>query len=168
MKGNHRRLLPAAACPLPFAELSAAGSVFVGLSVTSAVIDRIQSGASKTELMSTWKFGCPADPTQARTAAAASMMPACLSLCGLALAGCWACSFELPSPVPFPLFPLQFMSECGWQLQLATDRARQAAALGLDPALCSFPAGGAFFAEAGGSDKGASLFLVATNRANAA
>jgi hypothetical protein len=157
--------------------------VFVGLSVTRAVIDRIQSGAAKTELMSTWKFGCPADPTQvgaaaASTAAAAASAASKITRLGL---GCgsggarpllgfrWSRSrlVTCAASVLLPSLILQFLRECGWQLQLATDRARQAAALGLDPALCSFPAGGAFFAEAGGSDKGASLFLVATSGAGA-
>lgn len=62
---------------------------------------------------------------------------------------------------PLPRRPapsLQFLAACGWQLQLATDRLRQAAALGLDPELCAFPTkGGASEAEGG-----TSLFMVAT------
>lgn len=101
------------------AELSEEGSVFIGLSVTLAVIDRLRargkgSGVASS-LMDQWVFGCPEDPTQ-------------------------------------------FLAACGWQLQLATDRLRQAAALGLDPELCAFPTkGGASEAEGG-----TSLFMVAT------
>jgi hypothetical protein len=48
---------------MPRAELSVEGSAFVGISVTQAVIDRINAKGSASELMGTWKFGCPPDPT---------------------------------------------------------------------------------------------------------
>ncbi len=43
--------------------------MFIGLSVTSAVIERIRArGPSKgaASLMDTWVFGCPPDPTEVR------------------------------------------------------------------------------------------------------
>jgi O-methyltransferase involved in polyketide biosynthesis len=49
------------------ADSSAEGSAFIGLSVTSAVIDRIRArGPSKgaASLMDTWVFGCPPNPTE--------------------------------------------------------------------------------------------------------
>lgn len=49
------------------ARLSPDGSVFVGLSVTQAVIDRIRTRgpvAGGSGLMETWQFGCPPDPTE--------------------------------------------------------------------------------------------------------
>ncbi|KAI3429344.1 hypothetical protein D9Q98_005439 [Chlorella vulgaris] len=104
------------------AELSVEGSAFVGISVTQAVIDRINAKGSASELMGTWKFGCPPDPTA-------------------------------------------LFAECGWKLQQATDRARQAAALGLNPELCSFPTSAA--AE-GGTSRGTSLFMTATPSVTAA
>ena len=56
----------------------------------------------------------------------------------------------------------QFLAECGWQLRLASDRAQQAAALGLDPTLCAFlPAGG----SEGEAKQAASLFIAATPNA---
>ncbi|PSC68451.1 general transcription factor IIH subunit 2 [Micractinium conductrix] len=82
------------------AELSPEGSVFVGVSVTEGVIKRIRerqaSGERTSDLMSTWQFGCPPDPTE-------------------------------------------FLAACGWRLQLASTRAQQAAALGLNLEMCSFP-----------------------------
>lgn len=82
----------------------------------------------------------------------------------------------LHSLLPACLHP-QFLAQCGWQLQLATDRARQAAALGLAPELCNFPPftserggaattnGSAANGEASKQGEVASLFIAATPQA---
>ncbi|GAB4822266.1 hypothetical protein N2152v2_009312 [Parachlorella kessleri] len=43
---------------------SAPGSLLVAMSVTDAVIADIERNGSSSELIRTWKFGCPADPRQ--------------------------------------------------------------------------------------------------------
>lgn len=48
--------------------------MFVGLSVTQAVIDRIRARPPAGNLMDTWVFGCPPDPTQARSPLAADCL----------------------------------------------------------------------------------------------
>lgn len=49
---------------MEMAGASAPGSMLVTVSVTEAVIDGIQQRGSGSELLGTWKFGCPADPAQ--------------------------------------------------------------------------------------------------------
>lgn len=44
------------------AGLSAPGSALLTVSVTEAVIESIKAKGTTSELMSTWTFGCPADP----------------------------------------------------------------------------------------------------------
>ena len=134
-------------CPFSAAELSAPGSAFLAVSVTEEVIADIQSKkvGRGSELMGTWKFGTPADPTQVR-------LPPCLGseqICGNVLVGSEDVreSAEvngeqrpqhLAPILLLPLLRLQFLASNGWRVDLVTDRARIAAALDLDPALLAF------------------------------
>lgn len=70
----------------------------------------------------------------------------------------------LAASAPSPL--LQFLAKNGWQLQLQTDRAKQAAALGIDPELCAFGSSGSTNGSTEGRADG-SLFLVCTPAAAA-
>ncbi|KAL4434648.1 hypothetical protein ABPG77_002771 [Micractinium sp. CCAP 211/92] len=62
--------------------------------------------------------------------------------------------------------PTEFLAKNGWQLQLQTDRAKQAAALGIDPELCAFGPSGSTNGSTEGRADG-SLFLVCTPAAAA-
>lgn len=62
--------------------------------------------------------------------------------------------------------PAEFLASNGWQLQLQTDRAQQAAALGIDSELCAFGPAGSTNGSAEGRADG-SLFLVCTPAAAA-
>ncbi|KAL4447524.1 hypothetical protein ABPG75_004743 [Micractinium tetrahymenae] len=55
--------------------------------------------------------------------------------------------------------PSEFLAKNGWRLQMLTDRARQAAALGIDPELCAFGAAASSNGSADGRADG-SLFLA--------
>lgn len=50
--------------PSSLAGASAPGSALVAVSVTELVIQDIQAKGSSSELLSTWKWGCPTDPRQ--------------------------------------------------------------------------------------------------------
>lgn len=84
-----------------------------------------------SELMGTWKFGTPADPTQVR-------------LLGCAMrfevpCGCAARSEGAGAATQLTLrHRPQFLASNGWRADLVTDRARIAAALDLDAALLAF------------------------------
>lgn len=157
------------------AELSPEGSVFVGVSVTEGVIKRIRerqaSGERTSDLMSTWQFGCPPDPTEVCTHLKHWSCSAGHSTTLLQAGCCPAPStrrFHRPAGRPF--VPLQFLAACGWRLQLASTRAQQAAALGLNLEMCSFPGVSNGDASKNGdgerADSRASLFLVATPAAS--
>lgn len=150
-------------------------------------------GAARSSLLSTWVFGCPDDPAEVRGCSCVGVLwhrPG--SVCVQFNAGasqhpgtaasrsCQPCQLDAPSGVQLaaaPDFstheatsmlpcPPQFLASNGWQLQLQTDRAQQAAALGIDSELCAFGPAGSTNGSAEGRADG-SLFLVCTPAAAA-
>lgn len=57
------------------AQASASGSALITVSVTEDVIKGLKANGTKSELLATWRFGCPADPTQVRHARTAVSTP---------------------------------------------------------------------------------------------
>lgn len=62
-KGEQCRPQSAATTPA-LAGASAPGSLLIAMSVTDETIVNIQRNGSASELLSTWKFGCPPDPSE--------------------------------------------------------------------------------------------------------
>ena len=170
------------------AGLSAEGSVFVGLSLTAATLERLrgrggwgtEAGVPKlrksatTSLMDTWVFGCPDDPAEVRRRWWRRRRRR-LTV-GLVALGERMCEQPETAALPPQMHPLtqrdsscrwvhhhvvppQFFRSCRWQLQHKADRSVLAAALALDPRLIALDRRAP---DSGTVGWGGSLFLTAT------